>query len=77
MRYKPSLDCSKVVRYEKKEGMRYRHIVGLQERKEYLYKFISYNNFEDKEIKIPKGYKKVKVGRNWIKKLNVIKLRRF
>ena len=36
-------------------------------RKGYIYKFIDFNNFENKEIEIPEGYKYVKHSKNWVK----------
>jgi hypothetical protein len=65
------IDCSKFVRYEKKTKGFFSNSVkileGLKGRKGYIYKFIDFNNFENKEIEIPEGYKYVKHSKNWVK----------
>ena len=65
------IDCSKFVRYEKKTKGFFSNSVkileGLKGRKGYIYKFIDFNNFENKETEIPEGYKYVKLSKNWVK----------
>jgi len=63
------IDCSKFVQYEKKTKGFFSNSVkileGLKGRKGYMYKFIDFNNFENKETEIPEGYKYVKHSKNW------------
>ena len=60
-----NIDCSKFAIYEKKyesgfliKTIKYDRIIGLEDKKGYIRKFISYNNFEKEYTKIPDGYKK-------------------
>lgn len=66
------IDCSKFVKYQKKEKgiflTNINKIEGLRATKGYIYKYIDFNNFENKETKIPNGYKKVNIKKNIIKK---------
>ena len=68
------IDCSKFRRYEMKvkklfsKHTEIKILQGLKGSKSHIYKFIDYNTFEDVETKIPKGYKSVKIDKEWIKK---------
>jgi hypothetical protein len=56
-------DCEKVEQYLKKNKTRgrfFRPILGIPEGKDRVRKFIKYNVFEEKSVKLPKGYKKAK-----------------
>ena len=70
---KNKIDCSKFRRYEKKEKKLFskyteiKILEGLISSKDHIYKLIDFNTFEDKETKIPKGYKLIKVSKKWIK----------
>ena len=61
------MDCSKFTRYEYKIKYFTRSLFGLELNKGYIHKWISFNNFEDQETKIPEKYKKVKVSKDFIK----------
>lgn len=43
-------------------------IIGLDADDQYIYKHISYNNFEKTKTKIPDGYKSVKYSNKWMQK---------
>lgn len=64
------MDCSKFVRYSNKKNS-YKYLEGIQLREGYLYKFISFNEFEKKETKIPKDYQKEDVNEFLLKKLKI------
>lgn len=65
-----SSNCSNFVMYMKEVwtmfGTETERIFGLQLRKGFIFKFIHYNKFEDKETKIPDGYQKVKIEKKVI-----------
>jgi hypothetical protein len=66
-----NINCSKFVIYEKraiirKFIVRSERLIGIQDKKGYIRKFISYNKFEKKYTKIPKGYKKRKINKDII-----------
>jgi hypothetical protein len=42
-------------------------ISGISAEKGYIYKWLDYNKFEKKPTEIPKGYRKVKLSKDWIK----------
>lgn len=65
---KEKINPPTVVKYEKKDGNYIYMITGLESDKDgYIYKNISFNEFEKKETKIPKGYKKKSMKKDHIK----------
>ena len=62
--------CSYFVEYESQHPSK--RYVGLEFRKGYIHKFISYNLFEEKERKIPESYKNYYISRNK-KKISITK----
>ena len=62
------MDCSKFVRYEYRNKDFAKSLFGLELNKGYIHRWVSFNNFEDQETKIPEKYKKVKVSKDFIKK---------
>ena len=62
------VNCKDLVIYEKKVkkwfGLQTEHlrVVGLKGPDDTIYKFISYNKFEENPTKIPNGYKKIRVS---------------
>lgn len=64
------MDCSKFVKYIKKNGRKFDVLQGLEINKGYIYKFKSLNEFEKKETKIPDGYKKSEFYLNLSEKCN-------
>ena len=65
------LNCNKFVRYQKKEKTFFgttitTKLMGIQERKGFLRKYISPNTFEETETKIPKDYSKKKITKKFI-----------
>jgi hypothetical protein len=64
------MDCSKFVRYSSKKNS-YKYLEGIQLKEGYLHKFISFNEFEKKETKIPKDYQKEDVNEFLLKKLKI------
>jgi hypothetical protein len=66
-------DCLKFVIYEKEyqngffiKSIKYDQIIGLEDKKGYIRKFITYNDFEKIYTKIPDDYKKKKLNNNII-----------
>jgi hypothetical protein len=64
------MDCSKFVKYIKKNGRKIDILEGLEINKGYIYKFKGLNEFEKKETKIPDDYKKSELYLNLSNKCN-------
>lgn len=66
------VDCSKYTVYEKNNGNFIDILSGLKINDNSLYKWISYNRFEDQPTIIPKGYKerKQKKTKQWLELVN-------
>lgn len=60
--------CSKMVRYEKINKKYIYVLQGLELNKGYIYKFIDVDQFSEKEIKIPKNFKKKNIKKILLKK---------
>ncbi|HMZ62132.1 MAG TPA: hypothetical protein PL048_25395, partial [Leptospiraceae bacterium] len=56
------------VRYEKTKGDDTYILEGLEDKKGFIFKAAGFNEFEEKSVKIPEGYKKVKVDSEWVLK---------
>jgi hypothetical protein len=65
------IDCSKLAIYEKEYSLT---LIGLEDKKGYIRKFISYNNFEKEYTKIPDDYKKKLKNKNTDEYCGPIKL---
>lgn len=66
-RKETKLDCKNFVRYEMRKNTNIYSISGISADKGYIYKWLDYNKFEKKPTEIPKGYRKVKLSKDWIK----------
>jgi len=62
-----TIEYSQVVKYEKLVNRQTKFIKGVQLRPNYYYEYLSYNNFANKEKKIPNGYTKVDISEQYIK----------
>ncbi len=60
--------CLNFARYEKKVGSNISVLFGLKSRDGYYYKYIGFNKFENKETKLPEGYKRISMKKDIVKK---------
>ena len=64
-----NIDNAKFVAYRTKKGNIIKTLKGINGRSGYLFKYVSFNNFETTETKIPTGYKKVTLDQKVISRL--------
>lgn len=56
------------IRYEKTNGDDIYVLEGLEDKKGFIFKTVGFNEFEEKSMKIPEGYNRVKVDSEWVLK---------
>ena len=66
MEFTKRMYIMKFVRYEKTVGDGTEFIEGLEDKRRFIFRLIDFNEFEKESVKVPDGFRKVKVESWWV-----------